>query len=70
MNFQAPLSVQGSFGANFPRKVEDHYFWFLVADNVLNSTTGTLTGKIKNTAVFDVQTEVGAAEPLDAKTPV
>ncbi|GAB1768583.1 hydralysin-2 [Priestia megaterium] len=70
MDFQAPLSVQGSFGANFPSKVEGHYFWFLAADNVLNSTTGTLKGKIKNTAVFNVQTEVGAAEPLTTKTTV
>ncbi|MDM5451004.1 ETX/MTX2 family pore-forming toxin [Peribacillus simplex] len=70
MGFQAPLSVQGSFGANFPSKVEDHYFWFLGAESVLDSTTGTLVGKIKNTAVFDVQTEVGAAEPITESTVV
>jgi hypothetical protein len=64
VNFEAPIQVQGMFGANFPDKVKGHYFWFLGAETVLNQTTGKLTGSIKNGSVFDVQTEIGPSEPI------
>ncbi len=67
MDFRAPISVDGMFGANFPKRVQDHYFWFLGASSVLNQTTGEITGTIKNTAVFDVHTEIGKTEPLSAE---
>ena len=64
MNFQAPIAVQGMFGANFPDRVQGHYFWFLSAGQVLPQTTGEIQGTIKHTAVFNVQTEIGETEPL------
>lgn len=64
MKFFAPIQVQGSFGANFPNQVNGHYFWFLDANRVLNKTSGEICGVIKNTAVFDVYTDIGEAEPL------
>ncbi|MBQ4811767.1 ETX/MTX2 family pore-forming toxin [Pseudoalteromonas sp. SMS1] len=64
VNFTAPIQVSGMFGANFPDRVSDHYFWFAGVEQVLPKTTGTLSGTIKNTSAFDVQTEIGEAEPL------
>ncbi|MGM9944942.1 MAG: ETX/MTX2 family pore-forming toxin [Lysinibacillus sp.] len=64
VNYRAPISVNGMFGANFPKKVKDHYFWFLDASTVLNQTSGEITGTIKNASVFDVHTEIGQTEPL------
>lgn len=64
MNFSAPIAVQGMFGANFPDRVQGHYFWFADASQVLNATSGTLNGSIKNTAALKVQTNIGATEPI------
>ena len=64
VNFSAPISVDGLFGANFPTKVKDHYYWFLDASRVLNTTSGKITGTIKSSSVFDVHTEIGQTEPL------
>lgn len=64
MKFNAPIAVQGMFGANFPDRVNDHYFWFLPARTVLSKTSGEITGTITNTAALHVQTEIGEPEPL------
>ncbi|HEU4964013.1 MAG TPA: hydralysin-2 [Bacilli bacterium] len=64
VNYTAPISVQGFFGANFPDRVQDHYFWFASADQCLNSTTGTIKGSVTNSNTFNVQTEIGASEPV------
>ncbi|MCC3408337.1 MAG: hypothetical protein JGK17_22650 [Microcoleus sp. PH2017_10_PVI_O_A] len=64
MDLEAPISVQGSFGANFPKRVNGHYFWFADARSVLNSTSGTLKATVKQVAYFDTHTEVGKAEPI------
>ena len=64
MNFTAPIQVSGMFGANFPDRVSDHYFWFADVEQVLPKTSGILSGTVKDTAAFNVQTEIGEAEPL------
>jgi hypothetical protein len=64
MNFTAPIQVAGFFGANFPNRVNDHFFWFKDASQVLAQVTGQLSGAIQQTAVFDVQTQIGQATPL------
>ncbi|TKI58206.1 hydralysin-2 [Brevibacillus antibioticus] len=64
MEFTAPIEVTGRFGANFPKKVEDHYYKFTDAALVLNKTTGEIKGTIKNTVIFDVNTEIGESESL------
>jgi hypothetical protein len=64
MDFSAPIQVSGMFGANFPDRVNGHYFWFSDADSVLPQTSGTLTGKISGTAAFDVQTHINPAQPI------
>lgn len=64
MDLTAPIDVQGWFGANFPKRVNDHYFWFNREYTVLNSTSGTAKITVKQVAYFDVQTEIHEAEPI------
>lgn len=64
VNFSAPISVAGMFGANFPDRVNGHYFWFAASAELLPKSSGTLTGTIKHASAFDVQTEIGASEPI------
>ncbi len=64
VDYEAPIQVSGMFGANYPSQVSDHYFWFASVDQVLPKTSGTFKGTIHNTSTFDVQTEIGVAEPL------
>lgn len=64
MDFSAPIQVSGMFGANFPDRVEGHYFWFADAGSVLPKTSGTLTGQITGTAAFNVQTKINPARAL------
>lgn len=67
LNFTAPITVLGMFGANFPDRVNGHYFWFNDASQVLNSTSGQIKGSIANTAALNVQTQIGKAEPIPAQ---
>ena len=64
VHFSAPISVNGLFGANFPEKVKNHYYWFLDASNALNTTSGKIVGTIKRSSVFNIHTEIGQTEPL------
>ncbi|MFD2671145.1 hydralysin-2 [Marinicrinis sediminis] len=64
MKFEAPVSVQGMFGANFPDKVDGHYYWFMDANHALEQASGKIKGVIENAAIFDVQTEIGKTESL------
>lgn len=64
VKFSAPITVQGMFGANFPDKVNGHYFWFLDAASVLNTTQGMLNGTANCNSVFDITTNIQKAEPL------
>ncbi len=64
VKFEAPVAVQGSFGANFPDKVDGHYYWFLNANQVLDNYGGTIRGEIENASIFNVQTVVGPSESI------
>lgn len=64
MDFKAPIAVSGMFGANFPDRVQDAYFWFLSASEILPKTSGEITGTIEGTAAFDVNTHIGQATPI------
>jgi hypothetical protein len=66
LNFTAPISVQGMFGANFPDRVNGHYFWFNDAAQLLPKTSGQIQGSISNTSALHVQTNVGPSEPIAA----
>ena len=64
VSFTAPIRASGIFGANFPDRVQGHYFWFNDAGQVLNKTSGTLSGSVKRASAFDVQTTIDPAEPI------
>jgi len=64
LGFKVPIEVQGMFGANFPDKVHDHYFWFMDARDALPTTTGEISGIIEGTRSFNVNTEIGKAESV------
>lgn len=64
VSFAAPIQVHGMFGANFPDRVQGHYFWFYDAGTILPKTSGTLTGQVKGTAAFDVHTHIKPPEAI------
>lgn len=64
LDFSAPIQVSGMMGANFPNRVQGHYFWFNDVGSLVPQTSGTLTGSIQGTSAFHVQTHIGAAEPI------
>ncbi len=51
-------------GANFPDRVQGHYFWFNDVGTLLPQTSGTLSGTITGTSAFNVQTNAGQAQPI------
>ena len=64
MDFTAPIQVTGLMGANFPDRVQGHYFWFNDVGTLLPQTSGTLSGTITGTSAFNVQTNAGQAQPI------
>ena len=66
MKYKAPINVIGHFGANFPKKVNGHYFWFCPADNLLPKTSGEVEGEISGTRYINVEIHVYPPVPIDA----
>ncbi|XP_033098208.1 hydralysin-like [Anneissia japonica] len=64
MEFKVPIDVSGMFGANFPKRVKDHYFWFRDVHSVLPKTSGEISGVIENTNVLKVDTVITKAVPI------
>lgn len=64
MDFSSPIQVDGMLGANFPDRVNGHYFWFQPISALVPKTSGTLKGTIEGTSAFDVQTHIGQAVPI------
>lgn len=64
LTFEAPVTVDGWFGANFPNPVQGHYLWFLSANQVLTEASGQLVGTINSAIAEHLSAHVGSAEPL------
>jgi len=64
VTFSAPIAVEGMFGANFPNKVNGHYYWFMSADQALPVTSGVVTGRIADTHSMKTEVKVGEAVPI------
>lgn len=64
LDFSAPIQVTGMMGANFPDRVQGHYFWFADVGTLLPQTSGMLNGTIKGASAFDVQTHIGQPQPI------
>jgi len=67
MDFKSPIFVSGMFGANFPDRVQGHYFWFRSAPEILPKTSGEISGTIEGTAAFEVYTEIDPATSIEDK---
>ena len=64
IEFSAPVRVSGFFGANFPKPVDRHYYWFMDVQNVLPRITAEIVGTITGASMVDIYTEIGKAEPI------
>ncbi|EJR57370.1 hypothetical protein IIO_04897 [Bacillus cereus VD115] len=63
LHFQSIISVNGMFGACFPRMVRGHYVGFKSAGHILNKTFGSIKGAINSTTIKDIQIKTGKIEP-------
>lgn len=64
--FTAPIQVTGVMGANFPDRVDGHYFQFAEVSALLPLTSATFTGTVRGTMATDVQTVIGQARPISS----
>jgi len=64
INFSAPITATGMFGANYGSRVNGHYFWFLSAASIFGGNHGVLNGTLKNSKAFNVETNVMPAVPI------
>lgn len=62
--FEAPITVSGMMGANFPERVREHCFWFSDIQSLVPWTSGMINGVIDGTAMFDPYTVISPAAPL------
>lgn len=63
LHFESIISVNGMFGACFPRMVRGHYVGFKSAGHILNKTFGSIKGAINSTTIKDIQIKTGKIEP-------
>ncbi|MFN3851085.1 MAG: ETX/MTX2 family pore-forming toxin [Spirosomataceae bacterium] len=64
INFEVPITASGMFGANFPDRVNGHYFWFNDVNSLLPSVSGTAKGVIKNASAMHTTINIGEATPI------
>ncbi len=64
MGYELPIVIEGDFGANYGKKVDGHYFWFLSAGEVLPFTTGIQKGTIDNVTRSDAYAIISPAVSL------
>lgn len=62
--FTVPMEASGYFGANFGRRVKDHFFWFAPVSKVLPRTTGEAKGKLRGQRVVKTRAVVGRPTSL------
>ncbi|MED4446272.1 hydralysin-2 [Bacillus thuringiensis] len=67
LHFQSIITVQGMFGACFPRMVRGHYVSFKSAGHILNKTFGIIEGSINNTVLQDIEIDIKGIEPYSYK---
>ncbi|PDZ00362.1 hydralysin-2 [Bacillus thuringiensis] len=70
LHFQSIITVQGMFGACFPRMVRGHYVGFKSAGHILNKTFGMIEGSINNTVLQDIEIHIKGIEPYSFKQEV
>lgn len=70
LHFQSIITVQGMFGACFPRMVRGHYVGFKSAGHILNKTFGIIEGSINNTILQDIEMDIKGIEPYFYKQKV
>lgn len=63
-SFPVELTEGCYFGANFPHRVNDHYFLHVKGKDVLKHTHGTVTGTLTNVTQIDIKAKVSEATPL------
>lgn len=64
MHFRTPITVDGTIAANFPWRVQGHYFHYFDIDEVA-STTGEIKGEVRGTSAFDINTKIDEVVPID-----
>ena len=62
-------SVSGMFGANFPKPVEKHYFWFMDEASILPTTSKSVSGVVHGAKHFNIQVVYHNDEPIPAAIP-
>ncbi len=63
MQYTIPVYISGEIGANFEDKVEDHYYWFIGINTLLdNNGSDNEIGNISTSTVYHA--EIYALEPV------
>ena len=51
--FEIPFTIKGWTGASFPKRVKNHYFWFMTLKNKYDTPTSTLRGVVE--CAYDIK---------------